>query len=162
MNSAIGFPHLVFAGAVAFGDCGEMQDAQAILDALDRKGVTREALAQAIGVSQPNATRLYKPDARTNKKRTLGYDEGRKLIEVFHLEDDAEPEADPHYLNEELLIPIVDEIAAVARQNQSESASRPLAEALARYLRQIVGRPAIHSSRDALEAVAQSVVPRPQ
>lgn len=136
-----------------------MLTATEILRVLDQRGVTRTELGKVLGISQPNATRLYSPDPRSQKLRDLTYEEGRKLIEHYKLEEKASPVAEPVYLNEELLGPIVQEIARLARSERGELPARPLASALSRYLRQIAERPAIHASQDALEAVAQAVVP---
>lgn len=153
----------VFEKFAVFGACGAMLSAQEILDAIERLGVGRADLAKALGVSQPNATRLYKPDPRTGKTRELSYEEGRRLIEIFNIDSEGEAQPDePAFLNEELLEPIVREIVEASRGDKSASAARPLASALSLYLRQIVSRPAIHASQDALEAVAQSVVPLPR
>ena len=47
-----------------------MKDATTILDALARRGVTQKQIADAIGITQPNANKLYRPD-RNGKLRTL-------------------------------------------------------------------------------------------
>lgn len=160
MIEAIGNSYRVFAPHCALSDCGQMLTADEILQAINQRGVTRTELASVLGISQPNATRLYTPDGRTGKKRALGYEEGRMLVQKYHLEDDAaDTETEAAIFNEELLVPIVQEIAAQAGAQRPETIARPLASALSRYLELIVGRPAIHANPDALEAVAQSVSP---
>jgi phage repressor protein C with HTH and peptisase S24 domain len=67
------------------GDAWPMRESQQILDELGRRGISRAAVARVLGVSQPNATRLWQPDARTGKTRTLGFDEGQKLVTAFKL-----------------------------------------------------------------------------
>ena len=61
--------------------------AQDILDRLKAAGITHERIARVLGVSTPNATRLYNPDPKTGKCRKLGYDEGVSLVVEFGLED---------------------------------------------------------------------------
>jgi hypothetical protein len=151
----------VFARNHMIGDAADMLTAAEILAELDRRGVQRSKVAKVLGVAQPNATRLYVPDPRSKSQETraLTWDEGRILIEEFGLaqEEDA-PE--PFHLNEDLLRPIVAQIASVARRAPAEDALQPLTTALARYLQQLDTRPSIHSNPDALEAVAQSVSPQ--
>jgi hypothetical protein len=65
-----------------------MRDAEEILEALKQRGVKQERIAEVLGIARPNVTRLYAPDPRTGKKRTLSYDEGQTLIETFGLDQD--------------------------------------------------------------------------
>lgn len=62
-----------------------MRDSQSILAALDAKGIQRNEVAKALNISQPNATRLWQPDSRTGKTRSLTFDEGQLLIDRFRL-----------------------------------------------------------------------------
>lgn len=160
MNHAIENTYRVFAIHRHIGNCHAMLTAADILRILDERGVKRGDLAKVLGVSQPNATRLYAPDPRskTQNPRTLTYDEGCKLIEHYRLEND-QADNEPVYLNVELLGPIVAEIVRLVRAQRGEIPVRPLALALSRYLQQLEERPAIRSSQDALEAVAQTSVP---
>jgi phage repressor protein C with HTH and peptisase S24 domain len=70
-----------------------MRESQQILDEIARRSISRTDVARVLGVSQPNATRLWQPDARTGKTRTLGFDEGQKLVTAFKLFEGEEPPA---------------------------------------------------------------------
>lgn len=67
------------------GDAWPMRESQQILDEIVRRGISRTDVARVLGVSQPNATRLWQPDSRTGKTRALGFDEGQKLVIAFKL-----------------------------------------------------------------------------
>lgn len=151
----------VFAFNAATGDAAPMISAAQILAEIDQKGISRAKLAEALGVAQPNATRLYVPDPRSKSKETraLTWDEGCVLIEKFGLAANSD-QPEPSHLNESLLRPIVAEIVAVARRARSDDSLQPLTTALARYLQQLDTRPSIRANPDALDAVAQSVVPQ--
>lgn len=134
-----------------------VESARALLDRLRGAGVTQEQIAKVLGISQPNAATFYNP-GKNGKFRQLKWDEGAKLLAEFGMEIE---EAERAELSSELLMPIVAEMVRHAQRRQAGSIVRPLAVALARYLRQIAASPTIHANQDALEAVAQAVVPAP-
>lgn len=73
----------------------DMLTAAEILAALKERGVTQKAIANVLGVQQPNAATLYTP-AKNGKLRQLSYDEGVALIEAFDLDEGApKPKAAP-------------------------------------------------------------------
>lgn len=137
-----------------------MKDATTILDALVRRGVTQKQIAEAIGITQPNANKLYRPD-RNGRLRTLSYDEGRTLIERFDLADMAAEDADATAFNAETLAPILDALLPlVPTTGRSERSVRVLAQALANGLA-LLGKPtAKHPSPDALGVAARGAVAR--
>lgn len=95
VSHASGNAHFVFDDWSPFDDGYAMRDSQSILAALDEKGIQRGEVARALNISQPNATRLYQPDSRTGKTRSLTYDEGQLLIDRFKLFRDEPPSARP-------------------------------------------------------------------
>ncbi len=136
-----------------------MKDAATILDALVRRGVTQKQIAEAIGITQPNANKLYRPD-RNGKLRTLSYDEGRTLIERFGLADMA-GNADVTAFNAETLAPLLDALLPlVPSTGRSERSVQVLSQALA-YGLALLGTPtATHPSPDALGVAARGAVAR--
>jgi predicted XRE-type DNA-binding protein len=136
-----------------------MKDAATILDALVRRGVTQKQIADAIGITQPNANKLYRPD-RNGKLRTLSYDEGCTLIARFGLADDAMA-ADHTALNAATLAPILDALLPlVPSGGRSEKSVELLSQALA-YGLALLGRPtASPPSPDAIGVAARGAVVR--
>lgn len=154
MATAIDHTNFALDASVYALQSGFVQSATEILGRLESKGVTRQQIADALGITQPNASKLYQPAAKTGKPRQLSYDEAVILIQRFKLEQSVTS------ISEELLTPIVDEIAMrLARRPVPESSIRPLVGALSRYLQLVGERPAIHANQDALAAVARAVAP---
>lgn len=122
-----------------------MKNATTILDALARRGVTQKQIADAIGITQPNANKLYRPD-RNGKLRTLSYDEGRELIDRFGLANDLA--ADDHAaFNAATLAPILDAllplVPSTGRSERSSNSCLKLLHMVSRFLvRRQPGRPA--------------------
>jgi len=68
-----------------------MLSSDEILAKLKANGVTHERIAAVLGVTTPNATKLYNPAGKTGKPRRLAYDEAVKLIEKFELTEAVKP-----------------------------------------------------------------------
>ena len=66
-----------------------------ILTELAARGIKQGEIADALGITRPNANKLFKPAAKTGKTRSLTFDEGVTLIERFGLDkpDDSPVEA---------------------------------------------------------------------
>jgi len=136
-----------------------MKNATTILDALARRGVTQKQIADAIGITQPNANKLYRPD-RNGKLRTLSYDEGRELIDRFGLANDLA--ADDHAaFNAATLAPILDALLPlVPSTGRSERSVELLSQALA-YGLALLGTPTARPpSPDAIGVAARGAVAR--
>lgn len=87
---------LAYAGESAH--LAAMRSTSDILAALKDKGVTHERIGVVLGITTPNATKLYNPASKTGKPRKLSYDEGLKLIEEFGLSEapaNLEPLSEP-------------------------------------------------------------------
>jgi hypothetical protein len=138
-------------------DALSMQDAKAILDALDARSIGREAVAKVLGISQPNATRLFKPDPRTKKKRVLTYDEGRKLIAAFNL-DETSPNAS---LNDEVVARLLEALVPlVPRSGLTGASATRLAKALVYGLELLGEASPTRPNHDAIEVAARGAASR--
>jgi len=136
-----------------------MRNAATLLEALTRRGITQKQIADAIGITQPNANKLYRPD-RNGKLRTLSYDEARILIERFDLSDDAIG-ADHAAINAATLAPILDALLPlVPSSGRSEKSVELLSQALA-YGLALLGTPTARPpSPDAIDVAARGAVAR--
>lgn len=139
-----------------------MRNAAEILSALKRKKVTQTEIANALGIKQPNAAKLYTPDKRTGKLRALGHDEALKLIKEFGL-DDAEPRivevpVPAELPSEETFQTVLEEILRLSAEVElPASLARPVSRHLRLCLELLARNPAIQDNEDAIKAVADAV-----
>lgn len=87
-------------------DMRPMLKAADILKILKERGVTQQQIADALGITQPNANRLYLKPGASDKKgkaikpRGLYHDEALTLIDRFGLQEPPVPPAASAALNE--------------------------------------------------------------
>lgn len=132
---------------------GGMLSHRELIDSLkglkDEGRTTNAALGRLLKIPTSRVAEIF------SGTRAVKVDEMKVLVEHFGW--DGSPTATP--ISADLLTPIVNEIAVQAQRIGPGLSARPLAQALARYLQQIGASPAIHANQDALEAVAQAVIP---
>lgn len=85
----------VFAGRTILREPAHVLSAKQVLDEIARRNISRTDVARVLGISQPNATKLWKPDSRTGKTRALRTDEARLLIDAFKLFEEGQPIPEP-------------------------------------------------------------------
>lgn len=147
----------VFAQSALMIDAAFMQDADAILAALTERGIPRDDVAKVLKISQPNATRLWKPDPRTGRKRDLSYDEGRRLITAFKLEEAAPAPS----FNDEVIARLLEALVPLApRSGLTEASSTRLAKALVYGLELLGESNSTRPTPDAIDVAARGAASR--